>query len=235
MKLGIMQPYFFPYLGYFAIIKHTNKFVLLDTVQFIRHGWIERNRILKPGGGWQYFSIPLQKHKRETLIKDIHIRNNVDWKLLILRQIEHYKKKAPFYNKVIELFNKIFAKEFYTLVDFNVETIKELCMLLHIDSDLSVFSEMNIELNEIKDPDDWALEISKELGAKTYINPPGGISFFNKSKYDKNNIELHFLQLNLSEYRQYGLEFIPGLSIIDVAMFCSIEKINIMLDDYKLI
>src|SRR5450756_2454672 len=79
MRLGIMQPYFFPYLGYYSLIKNTDRFVFLDDVQFIRHGWIERNRILKPAEGWQYIAAPLEPHKRGTLIKDIAIRNTEDW------------------------------------------------------------------------------------------------------------------------------------------------------------
>ena len=70
-----MQPYFLPYLGYFSLIKQTDKFILLDTVQFIKHGWIERNRILSPKGEPQYFAIPLAKHAQTTLIKDIKIKN----------------------------------------------------------------------------------------------------------------------------------------------------------------
>ena len=73
MRLGIMQPYFFPYIGYMSLIKNTDLFILFDDVQFIRHGWIERNRILKPSGGWQYIAVPLEKHHRDTLIKEIRI------------------------------------------------------------------------------------------------------------------------------------------------------------------
>src|SRR4030042_3246951 len=80
MKIGIMQPYFFPYLGYFSLIKHTERFVLLDSVQFIKHGWVKRNRILKPGSGWQYILVPLVKHNRDTKIKDIRIKNTLDWR-----------------------------------------------------------------------------------------------------------------------------------------------------------
>lgn len=75
MKLGIMQPYFLPYLGYISLIKNTDKFILFDTVQFIRHGWIERNRILKQTGGWQYIQIPLEKKQMSTVIKDVKINN----------------------------------------------------------------------------------------------------------------------------------------------------------------
>lgn len=87
MKAAIMQPYFFPYLGYYSLIKHSDKWILFDVVQFIRHGWIERNRILKPGEGWQYVKVPLEKHNRSTLIKDIKIKNQEPWRELILSLI----------------------------------------------------------------------------------------------------------------------------------------------------
>ena len=97
MRLGIMQPYFMPYLGYFSLIKNTDEFILFDTVQFIRHGWIERNRILKPSGGWQYFQVPIIKENgRETVIKNVRINNSENWKSKILAQLQHYKKKAPY-------------------------------------------------------------------------------------------------------------------------------------------
>src|SRR5690606_17982699 len=92
-KIGIMQPYFFPYLGYISLIKHTDKFILLDTVQFIRKGWIERNRILKQKEGWLYIQVPLKKENgRSTLIKDCKLDNSKPWKDKILAQFQIYKK-----------------------------------------------------------------------------------------------------------------------------------------------
>ena len=99
MKLGIMQPYFIPYIGYFQLIKHTDRFILFDPVQFIRHGWIERNRILKPVEGWQYLSIPLIKQSRDALIKDTCINDNTNWRDKNMRQLEHSKKRTPYYNE----------------------------------------------------------------------------------------------------------------------------------------
>ncbi len=102
MTLGINQPYFLPYLGYFSLINLVDEFILFDTVQFIRHGWIERNRILKPGFGWQYVSVPLIKAKRETIIKDMLINNEIAWQDKLIAQLIHYKKRAPYFNIVIE-------------------------------------------------------------------------------------------------------------------------------------
>jgi hypothetical protein len=236
MKLGIMQPYFFPYLGYFSLIKHTDRFILFDPVQFIRHGWIERNRILKPGEGWQYIQVPLVKFARETNIVDVKINNAENWKNKIVAQLQHYKKLAPYYRNVMELLDNVLADDYDDIVSFNKKSLEAVCKFLGFERNMEVYSKMNLQIEPVNAPDEWALNICKAIpGADEYINPPGGQSFFDKSKYDKNNIKLEFLEINLHEYSQKRLDFESGLSVIDVMMFNSPEEINTMLDDYKIL
>ena len=96
MKIGIMQPYFFPYLGYFSLIKYVDLYILSNEVTYSHHGWISRNRILKPNEGWHYINVPLIKNKRPVQIKEVQINNSIDWKRKILAQLYHYKKKLHF-------------------------------------------------------------------------------------------------------------------------------------------
>lgn len=234
MKLAIMQPYFFPYLGYFALIKHTDFFIVFDTPQFIRHGWIERNRILKQDEGWIYINANLQKHSRETTILDIRINNDIKWKEKILAQLVHYKFKANYYKDVIELLNEIFSYVTDSIVDFDVFALKMVCEYLNINFNYSIFSEMNLKIDSPQEPDEWALNISKALDFKEYINPPNGEIFFNREKYKISGIELKFLKINLKEYNQKRISFENGLSIIDVMMFNSKEEINSMLNNFEL-
>lgn len=235
MKLGIMQPYFFPYLGYFSLIKHTDEFILLDTVQFIRHGWIERNRILKPSNGWQYIMVPLKKHSRETLIKDIEIINDQPWKEKILAQLQHYRKQAPYFSNVIGILNEIFSKEYVSIVDLNLSSLKIICNYLGINTLIQVFSRMYIKIKPVNAPDEWALNICKaQDNVDEYWNPPGGQSFFDRKKYENAGINLKFHSILFTQYNQKRNEFIPGLSILDVMMFNSVEEINKMLDNYEL-
>ncbi|MFT3995327.1 MAG: WbqC family protein [Dysgonomonas sp.] len=236
MRLGIMQPYFFPYIGYFSLIKHTDRFILFDPVQFIRHGWIERNRTLKQNEGWQYIQAPLVKHDQATLIKDIKINNTTDWKGKILAQIQHYKKKSPYYFATLKVLNEIFSKEYDDIVSFNHTSLLKVCEYLGINTQMDIFSDMHLEIEPVNAPDEWALNICKAVdGTTEYWNPIGGTSFFDKTKYEKAGLNIQFQQMNLEPYDQNRETFEAGLSIIDVMMFNSPEEINKMLDNYKLI
>lgn len=237
MKLAIMQPYFFPYLGYFSLIKHTDQFILLDTVQYIRHGWIDRNRILKQDEGWIYIQVPIIKRRgRETLIKDCIIENSHDWKQKILAQLQPYKKIAPNYFQVIKLIKEIFSIEYKDLVSLNRTALKLVCDFLELEHKILLFSEMNIEIERPGAPDEWALHICKALlDVNEYWNPPGGMSFFDKTKYTSSGIELKFQQVRLLPYDQKRIKFETGLSIIDAMMFNSVNEIHKMLNNFDII
>lgn len=236
MKAAIMQPYFFPYLGYISLIKHTDCFILLDTVQFIRHGWIERNRILKQPDGWVYIKVPLVRDHQGTLIKHKLIDNNQDWKNKIISQLQPYKKIAPYYADVMWLIFQLFEQDFKDVVELNKASLEQVCQYLGINKKIGVFSRMSLQIDPISAPDEWALNICKALGeVDEYWNPPGGQFFFDKEKYDKAGIALRFHKIVLEEYNQKRPSFEPGLSMIDVMMFNSVDETNRMLDHYEFI
>lgn len=235
MKLGIMQPYFIPYIGYYQLINYVDKWVVFDIVQYIRHGWINRNRILKPGEGWQYIVVPLKKHRRETLIKDVFISEKTDWKDRIFRQMEHYKKKAPYYSRVRELLEESVFTEETNISVLNTKLLKKTCKYLSINFDYSVFSEINLKIGPISHAGEWALRISEALNASEYVNPYIGSDIFNKKQFDEANIDLKFLKPNLKEYNQRRNSFESGLSIIDLMMFNSPNEIKNFLNDYSII
>jgi len=236
MKLGIMQPYFFPYIGYFSLIANTDRFILFDPVQFITHGWIERNRVLKPQEGWQYISVALQKHHQKTCIADIKINHKIDWRGRILRQIEHYKKRAPYYAEVVQVFQDAVNIETESITKLNEYALKTVCKYLSIETPIEIFSEMDLQIGEVSSADEWALEICRAVPeADSYLNPEGGLAFFDRDKYDQAGIHIDFQKMNLQEYSQRRKAFEPGLSIIDVMMFNPPAKIHEMLEDFELL
>ncbi|MDI1324944.1 MAG: WbqC family protein [Algoriphagus sp.] len=237
MKLAIMQPYFFPYLGYYSLIKHTHEFIIFDSVQYIRHGWLERNRILKHGGGSLYVQVPVSKPDgQKTLISSLEIRNDEQWKKRILSQLEVYKRIAPHYREVMSLVQEIFRPDFQLLTHLNQHLLLMTCQYLGMNRTFPIFSEMGLAIETPKEADEWALNICKAYGGvSSYFNPPGGKEFFLAEKYEASGISLNFLQVNLDAYDQKRPEFEPGLSILDVMMFNDPQAINQMLDQYRLI
>ena len=232
-----MQPYFFPYLGYFSLIKHTDKWIVFDTVQYIERGWINRNRIIHPSKPEDmYINVPIQSHHRDILIKDVLISNNEDYKERILAQLwTAYKKRAKYFKDVYKLVDEVLSYKTDSIVELNVFGLEKVTKYLDIPFNYEIFSKMNLSIDKVNDAGEWALNISKAMNADEYINPPGGMKLFDEEKFMTNGIRLSFLKQNLRNYNQKKLGFIEGLSIIDVMMFNDKKDINIMLDDYEII
>ena len=223
MKLAIMQPYFFPYIGYWQLINAVDTFVLFDDVQYIRHGWVNRNRVLKHGGGWQYITVPLLKHSLNELIRNIYVHDEKDWKSQILRQLEHYnygyKNKALFYSETIDLLKNIFSKiSNKNLTGINTVIIKEVCGYLDIKTQILISSDQKFNYEGVQDAGEWALRIAEQMNAQEYINPVAGRELFDLAKFQSSKIKLAFLKSDEVSYAQ-GKVFEPWLSIVDVLMF----------------
>ncbi len=232
MKVAIMQPYLFPYLGYYSLIKNTDYFVFFDTPQYIRKGWINRNRISDGKGDCVYITVPIEKTARETSINEILISQKSNWREKIAGQLTVYKKRAPYYKQVRSLIDDVFSYEGNSISELAIRSITGVCQYLDMEIKYDVFSKMNMSHISVNAPDEWALYITKELGFDTYVNPPGGKSFFDNNKYKNENIELEFLTQELIAYNQRQGGFVPGLSIIDVLMFCEPKVVLSMLEHY---
>lgn len=233
MKLAIMQPYFFPYIGYFQLMNAVDQWVVFDDIQFIDKGWINRNRILHPDvtKEWQYITIPLRKRGQFDKICDIEINEDGKWKKQIIGKLSSYKKKAPFYNQTISFIEDCLDTDESNLSRFLVRTLQKTAEVLEIETKINVQSTMALALGEIENPGQWALRISERLNASQYINPYGGAEIFDEKDYEKANIELKFLKSKLEKYVQRRDGFVSGLSIIDVMMWNQIEDIKGMLEN----
>ena len=232
MKLAIMQPYFFPYIGYWQLIHAVDQFVLFDDAQYMKHGWVNRNRILKPGGGWQYISVPIKKHDVTESIKNVQAHPDKKWKDLIIAQLAHYKKKARYFDESNELVRALlFSNNEQSIAAINFAIIKKLCACLDIKKEIIVSSEQNFDYENVADSGEWALRIAEQMGATEYINPAAGAELFNREKFSSSNIKLSFLKSQEIVYSQRGV-FEPSLSIIDMLMFNGTEGTKKLLANY---
>ena len=229
MRLGIMQPYFFPYLGYWQLLANVDKYVVYDDVTYIKGGWINRNNFLI-NGQKNLLTMQLEKASSYTLIKDIAIKDDF---VKFLKTIEMGYKKAPFFEDIFRLLKDICQCPDKKLGQFLFNSHIKICEYLGIDTELILSSSFE-KHTELKGKDK-VISICKQLGADEYINAIGGQELYDKKEFAENGIRLNFLHANLREYRQLKNEFVAGLSIIDIMMFNSKEEIKEMLNDFNLV
>lgn len=219
-----MQPYFMPYIGYFQLINEVDKFVIYDDIEYTKKGWINRNRTLKNGEP-VYISLPLKKDSDYLHVNQRVLSSTWDKdKSKLLNQIKGNYIKAPFFKEVFPLVEKIVNFESLNLFEFIFHSVKELCIVLGIETKFIVSSSLDIDTS-LK-AQDKVLNICKTLGAAQYINPIGGIELYSKDVFLESNIALNFIQSKMFTYKQFESEFCPWLSIIDVMMFNSVEKVR---------
>lgn len=238
MKLAIMQPYFFPYIGYFQIMKMVDQWVIFDNVQFVNKGWVNRNRILHPDiqKEWQYITIPLANKNRFSNINAIEMHPIKDWQDELLGKLTVYRKKAPFYKQTVQLVTECLEFDSSNLSMFLGHSLKKIAGVLGIDTPIHFIEDLGISVDSVTHPGQWAVKISAGLKAQEYINPPAGYKIFKEDEFVDHGIKLSYLKSKLTPYNQCVPEFIPGLSIIDIMMWNDMEKIQTMLEsDFNLL
>lgn len=232
MKLGIMQPYFFPYIGYWQLLNAVDKYVIYDDVNFIKGGWINRNRILMSGEA-KMFNVQMQGASPNKLINEVEVSTNEQGQKKLLRSIENNYRKAPYFKEVYNILEEIIISKEANLAKYLENSIKRVCEYLDIKTEIIISS--SIEKDNNLRAEEKVIEICKKLGATEYYNAVGGQELYSYDDFKNNGITLKFLETNYIEYHQFNNDFISNLSIVDVLMFNSKEKVKSMLDDYNII
>ena len=233
MKLAIMQPYFFPYLGYFQLINTVDDFIIYDDVNFINKGWINRNNILINGNA-SLITVPLIQASQNKLINEISIMSDNTWKIKLDKTIQLAYKKSPFFNKVYPLIKECIFCDEKLIHIYNFQIIKKICQYLNIKTNILYSSEL-IDNDKTLKAQHRILDICIKKNNTHYINPMGGLNLYDKTIFKNQNILLSFIKMNSIEYRQFDNTFINCLSIIDVLMFNEIEEIHTLINQYDLI
>ena len=231
MKLAIMQPYFFPYIGYFQLINVVDKFVVYDNIQYTKKGWINRNRFLRNKKD-TIFTIPIKKDSdflnvTERSISDVYNRDKLIFQLKMAYQ------KAPFFKENITIIEEIIQYKSSNLFEYIHYSILKINNFLDIDTEVITSSRMDIN-HDLKSQDK-VIAICKSLDTSVYINPIGGVNLYNKIDFLNHNINLLFLEPKEIQYNQFNNNFISNLSIIDVMMFNNKEHIKELLHKFVLL
>ena len=232
VKVGIMQPYFMPYIGYWQLMNAVDKYVIYDDVNFIKRGWIHRNRILINGEP-RYINIPMLGVSQNKLINEIEVNQAELSTGKTLRSIEEAYKRAPYYDAVFPLMKEILNCGRENIASFIEFSFQIICEYLDIQTELIVSSKLdkNCELKG----QDKILDVCSRLNATEYYNAIGGQELYSFEAFEERGMKLSFLKTDQIEYPQYGNEFQANLSMIDVLMFNSKEQVQDMLKRFELI
>lgn len=229
MKLGIMQPYFMPYIGYFQLMKAVDKYIVYDDVNYIKGGWVSRNNILV-NGEKKLFTISLNGASPNKLFNEIEIRD--DFRKL-LKTLQMNYSKASHYTETMDLLEKIISYPNKQLALFIANSFREILSYLSINTEIILSSDLLKDCS-LKGKDK-VLHICHILNADTYYNAIGGQDLYDKKEFMDKKVKLFFLETQIKEYPQQAQNFIPFLSMIDVLMNNSVEEINLLLDSYNLL
>lgn len=215
MRLAIMQPYFLPYIGYFQLIAAVDVFIVYDNIKYTKKGWINRNRMLQNGRD-AMFSLPLKSDSDYLNVCERELAPNFNRDKL-LNQFKGTYQRAPYFAHTFPLVEQIVRHEDTNLFHFLHHSIVKTCEHLGITTEIRVSS--GVAINHDLKNQDKVLAFCQAVGASTYVNATGGMELYEKEAFWKNGIDLQFIQSKLFTYPQFGNEFVPWLSIIDVMMF----------------
>ena len=249
MILGIMQPYFFPYIGYFQLIHAVDRFLLYDKTQYTKLSWISRNRIWERGKAIRYIGVPVQSAAFWTPIAEINIDQREPWRRRLRNLIYYSYKRARCFEEVFPVIETVLDTAPITLSGCNASGIQAVCALLGINTqivtDVSRYAAWEAQANDTADSNETEEEIDRKHArifhicrteqAETYYNAIGGLALYDKALFRRSGIELRFINSCPDPYDQFSPAFTPSLSIIDMLMHCGVGGTKARLLQYTLI
>ena len=227
-----MQPYFFPYIGYFQLIGSVDLFIIYDNIKYTKKGWINRNRFLRNGAD-VVFTVPLRKDSDFHDIRDRAVAGDFDRGKLVNQMREAYRR-APHFHEAFPVVEKSVMAPLENLFEYIHGSVVEVCRYLGIGR--RIVASSSIAIDPVLKAEDRVLALCKAVGASGYVNAIGGQNLYCREEFEARGIELKFLRSHAITYPQFGDPFVPWLSIVDVMMFNSVARIREFLEaGYELV
>jgi len=228
--VAIMQPYFFPYLGYFQLMRAVDCFVFYDNAQYSKGGWVNRNRILQNGkAGWWTFPVSRENYKL-PINQRSYSATPEDVQDLVQKLEAAYAKAAQF-KTIFPQTRDLLERGSHNIAEFNQEHLIRLARSLGIQCKFLVSSQ--IPQNTALTAQDRVIDICLRVGASHYINSIGGLELYDQKSFQEAGIQLGFIKSLPTTYPQLGHAHVPFLSIIDILMFNSQQQAGLLLKEYE--
>ncbi|NLI22490.1 MAG: WbqC family protein [Clostridiales bacterium] len=245
MRLAIMQPYFFPYLGYFQLIRAADKMIFYADLPFARHSWMDRNRLRHRNGDTFYFNAPVTD-SRGRLIRDVGLHAREDWCRSFFKLLRCNYASAPHYAQIVTLLERHLpgcgTGEPGSLLRTNVDTLRGIANWLDVSTEIEALPnayeavEAGIAgLDKEERMTRRITDICRANGAKEYVNAIGGLALYDKDRFQREGVALSFVSTRPYRYSQQSADFIAGLSILDVLMHCGRDGTRALMAEYDLI
>ncbi len=231
MRAAIMQPYFFPYIGYFQLMSAVDTFVFFDDVQYIDRGWVNRNRILARGEP-QWWTFPVRKGSRSLNIDQRQYVLDDQARKDALHSIRVHYAQAPAYESVMPRIEAMFARDCANVAEFNAASLKDIAGLLGIECRFLASSDIARGGTR---GEEAILAICESLGVTAYLNPIGGVQLYDHERFRSYSIELGFVKTRQHCYRQTSAEYVPFLSVVDVLMHVGVEGARQLLSAFDIV
>jgi hypothetical protein len=221
-------------MGYFQLINAVDKFIIYDDVNFIKQGWINKNRILVNNTA-HVFTVPVKNTSSFVQIHNTFVDDKMYdyWKKKFFRTLEQAYTKAPYFEIVIKCITTVFDNNPTSIKELALSSIEFVCHYLDIKTEIVPTS--STYNNQLLKAESRIIDLCKKENAQVYINAAGGMELYSRDNFLKEGIQLYFLKSGEINYHQFNKEFVPFLSIIDVMMFNSSAEISSMLNDFELI
>ncbi len=224
MIVSVMQPYFFPYLGYYQLVAQSNRFVFLDDVNYINKGWINRNRILINGEP-SFITVPLSGASQNRMINEIEVSYQEKWNEKMLRNIEMNYKKSAFFNSVFPVIQSVISSNEKLISQLCVKSVSQVFDYLELKPEFFYSSVLDPEKDS--GGEKRIIRIVSQIKGEIYVNPEGGQEMYQTKNFDEAKLKLKFIKMTPTKYNQIKTaDFIPYLSIIDLLMHVSKEEIR---------
>ena len=228
MKVAVMQPYIFPYIGYIQLVNYVDCFVLYDDATYIKGGYINRNTILYDGKP-KRFTLPVISSSSNKKISELRFSSNLHKPIELIR---HAYSRAPNLKNILKL-----VEDVLTAPDNSITSVCEdglNSVFRYLDLEVNILRASDLKYDRTQSAADKLLAISRILGASNYVNSSGGKGLYDREYFSRNHCELSFLEMKPFQYQQGRSEFVPNLSIIDILMWCDKTDVVKALENYEI-
>jgi hypothetical protein len=230
ISVAIMQPTYLPWIGYFGLIDHVDEFIFLDTVQFSKRSWQQRNQI-KTSAGATWLSVPVHsKGVRDQTVKNVSIVYDGSYPSKHIRAIEIAYSKTPYFSQYANELFAILTRTYSQLAELTIDLIDWFCDILGISTPLKRSSELDVQGSKA----DLLADICRVFDADLYISPPGSKDYMDESDaFEKLGISVSYFNFIHPEYYQIGSDYLPYMSVIDLLFNMGSKSLEVIRSGYK--